>query len=169
VSTTLRFHVFLSLLSLLYAGQPVSAAQAEQANRPPAAGPVEPARPERTATQHEAGRIGRDVASGQDVRALTLVRSAAQAAAIRFGSGSIETIAVGDRIGRNKAVVKEIVRGRIVLEETFVDANGSPNSVQIIIKDGQTGGTRYLRHPEDKRPVVTQPGGAAEPAPGQKP
>ena len=78
-------------------------------------------------------------------------------------------IQVGDRIGRTRALVTEITRGRVVLEERFMDANGMPNVAEIIIKDGEKGGTRYLRHPEEKRPIAVQPGTIRLDPPGQKP
>ena len=99
---------------------------------------------------------------------LLVVKTTSDAAVVRVGT-TLETIRVGDRIGRTHALVKEIVRGRVVLEETFIGADGSPNLAVIVIKDGEKGGTRYLRRAEEKRPIVTQPGRMPEPSTGKKP
>jgi len=87
---------------------------------------------------------------------ITLVRSADGVAVLRTATGPLTTVHVRDRVGRTHAVVREITRGRMVLDETFTGADGLPNSAQIIFKDGEKGGTRYLRRPDEKRPPPTR-------------
>ena len=111
----------------------------------------------------------RVIEADAEVSQLQLVKSVAGTCIARVPGHSLVSISVGDRIGRTRAVVKEIVRGRVVLEETFIDANGSPNLAVIIIKDGEKGGTRYLRRAEEKRPIATHPGSMPEPSTGKKP
>ena len=95
---------------------------------------------------------------------LTVLNIAGEKAVVRFGpKGKLEVIAVGDRLGKNKAEVKEIAADHLVLEETFVGQNGRPNQARVVVKKGETGGTRYLLRPEDpppaRRPLVVQPPG----------
>jgi hypothetical protein len=97
------------------------------------------------------------IAPDIDVSAVRLIKAGPGAAVVRADLGPLGTIQVGDRIGRTRALVKEITKGRVVLEEQFVDANGAPNVAQIIIKDGEKGGTRYVRRSEEKRPTVVRP------------
>ena len=88
---------------------------------------------------------------------ITLVRSTSDGAVIRVATGSLQTVHVGDRVGRTAAVVKQITRGRMILEETFTGVDGKPNVAEIIFKDGEKGGTRYLRRPDEKRPLAVRP------------
>jgi hypothetical protein len=98
-------------------------------------------------------QVGRD----QDVDRLTLVRSAPGTAVIRFAAGPLTALSVGDRLGRTRAKVTEIDAGRMVLEETFTDANGRPNRAYIVFKDGERGGKRYLQRPEGTPPAAARP------------
>lgn len=112
--------------------------------------------------EYQAVRIETDAAervieADAEVSQLQVVKSVAGTCIARVPGHSLVSISVGDRIGRTHALVKEIVRGRVVLEETFIDGNGSPNFAEIIIRDGETGGTRYMRHPEEKRPIGVRP------------
>jgi hypothetical protein len=91
-----------------------------------------------------------------------LLNSTGDKAVVRFGAkAKLYVISVGDRLGKNKATVREIAGGRLVLEETFAGSDGLPNRAEIILKKGETGGTRYLLRPEDpppaRRPLVVQP------------
>src|SRR3989304_2496908 len=70
--------------------------------------------------------FAKDVGIDQDLSDMSLVKSSEGKAVVRFGSGPLEVTAVGDRLGRNKAEVKEIIPGRVVIEEFFTGKNG-PN------------------------------------------
>lgn len=93
----------------------------------------------------------------REIADVRLVRATVDLAVVRVGDEPLQTIHVGDRLGRTRAEVKEITRGRMVLEETFTGADGGPNTAEIIFKDGQKGGTRYLRRPDEKRPLTVRP------------
>lgn len=90
----------------------------------------------------------RELALEEDLASLTLLNLAGKTAVIRFGKKPFQLMSIGDRVGRNKAEVKAIEAGRIVLEETFIGADGKPNRAEIVIKKGETGGTRVLLQPE---------------------
>jgi hypothetical protein len=115
-----------------------------------------------TATLAAAGEPPRHVGAREDLKQLTLVKAGESHAVIRFGKSVLEMIALRDRLGSSKAVVKEIAAGRLVLEETFRGSDGLTNHAQIILKDGETGGTRYLRRSGEPqpapatRPLITQ-------------
>jgi hypothetical protein len=110
---------------------------------------------------HAQGR-GRAIAADQEISVMTLVKSSLNQAVVRFGSEPLEKVSVGDRLGKTRAEVKEIVAGRLVLEETFTGKDGQPNRAQIVLKDGETGGTRYLRRLDEPplvgvKPIVVDP------------
>ena len=87
--------------------------------------------------------------------AIALVKAGTGVAVIRAGTGPLQMVRVGDRIGSTKALVTHVGAGRIVLEEMFTDADGKPNRALIVIREGETGGTRYLRRPGTPKPPVT--------------
>jgi len=92
-----------------------------------------------------------------DLKSLTLVRSGDGKAVIRFGKGPLRLITVGDRLGQHQAHVLEIAAGRLVVDDTFVGADGRPNRAQIILKDGDVGGKRFLARLEEPTPTGLQP------------
>ena len=104
-----------------------------------------------------------DVAPEGDLTQMTLMNASDKQAVVRFGGrGPLYLIAVGDRIGKSKATVKEIALNRIVLDEAFTGADGRPNRATIVLKKGETGGTRSLRRldgapPTGRRPVIVEP------------
>lgn len=83
---------------------------------------------------------------------MVLVRSNEGKAVVRFGEGPLEMITVGDRLGHNRAEVKEIIPGRMILDEIFTGKDGNPNRAEIILKDGERGGTRILLRSDDVLP-----------------
>jgi hypothetical protein len=100
----------------------------------------------------------REVGRDQELRDLLLVRTTSRRAVVRFGDGALEVVSVGDRLGRNRAEVVEIETKRLVLDERFTGRDGAPNRAQIVLSDGERGGTRYLEHSDDppatsRRPV----------------
>jgi hypothetical protein len=97
--------------------------------------------------------IGADV----DLVELTLLRSSEEKAAVRIG-GAIHLLSVGDRVGRTEAIVTEIAPGRLVLQEVAKDPGGKPVHAQIILRDGETGGRKFLAHLSTKPPVGMRPG-----------
>ncbi len=99
----------------------------------------------------------KDVALNQDLSELVLLKSSRGKAVIRFGSGPLQMVSVGDYLGRHQAEIKEIEAGRMVLEESFTGADGNPNGAHIILKDGQKGGKRYLLHPQGAPLPATRP------------
>lgn len=101
--------------------------------------------------------LGAELSPESDLSELTLVRSGGDKAVVKFGAGPLIMISVGDRIGRNGAEVKEIAAGRVVLEEVFTGKDGRPNRAQIILKEGERGGTRYLLRPDETPPPGTRP------------
>ena len=111
---------------------------------------------------------GRDVAVKDVIAAVTLVKAIDGSAVIRLASSALEKIQVGDRIGINKALVKEITQGRLVLEETLTGKNGKPERALIVFAEGERGGTRYLGNPDQPRITGTRPV-ASEPVPSAKP
>lgn len=97
------------------------------------------------------------IAADADVKLLTLVRSSEGKAVVRFGTGDLHLLAAGDRIGRTKATVTGITPGRLVLDEVTMGADGKPLRAQIVVRDGETGGKRYLGHPDIDAPTGTRP------------
>ena len=105
------------------------------------------------AQQKEARVVGPD----KNLSDLILVRSASGRAVVRFGLGALETIRVGDRLGRNRAEAVEIDAKRLILDERFVGRDGAPNKARIVLRDGERGGTRYLEHLDETTPPATRP------------
>lgn len=106
----------------------------------------------------EAPRVSRAViAADEDVTLLTLVRSSDGKAVVRFGDRALHLLAAGDRVGRTKATVTGITPGRLVLDEVTEAADGKPLRAQIVVRDGETGGKRYLGHPDIDAPIGTRP------------
>ena len=114
-----------------------------------------------------------DVAPDGDLAQMTLMNASEKQAVVRFnGRGPLYVIAVGDRIGRSKATVKEVALNRVVLDEAFTGADGRPNRASIVLKKGETGGTRLLQRldtgaPAGRRPLIVDP--AKDPNPPAKP
>jgi hypothetical protein len=105
----------------------------------------------------------RTVGSEKNLSDLVLVRSTGGSAVVRFGNDPLEVVKVGDRLGRNRAEVIEIERKRLVLEERFTGRDGAPNRAQIVLRDGERGGTRYYERldetpPPSRRPVTPADG-----------
>jgi len=101
----------------------------------------------------------------EDLKNLTLVKSDTGSAIVRFGTGGLQVLVVGDRVGRTAAVVKSIEPGRLVIDETAPGADGTPQQTQIVLRDGETGGARYSRRPDQPapaglRPQIVEPRGA---------
>lgn len=97
------------------------------------------------------------IAADADVKLLTLVRSSEGKAVVRFGDGILHLLAAGDRVGRTKATVTSIGPGRLMLDEVTEGADGKPLRAQIVVRDGETGGKRYLGHPDIDAPIGTRP------------
>ena len=55
------------------------------------------------------------------------------------------------------ATVTGIIPGRLVLDEVTEGADGKPLRAQIVVRDGETGGKRYLGHPDIDAPLGTRP------------
>jgi hypothetical protein len=100
----------------------------------------------------------RHIGAHRGIGDLLLVRSIDAKAVVRFGTGPLEIISVGDRLGRNEAEVREIAPGRVVLEETFTGQDGRPNRALIVLQDGEKAGKRYVRRREETRPLAVRPG-----------
>jgi hypothetical protein len=97
------------------------------------------------------------IAGTESLSALTLVKSTDDKAVVRFGQLPLQVLAVGDRVGTTEATVTTIATGRLVLEEVTTGADGKPRRAEIVIRDGQTGGKRFLRHPDLNAPVAQRP------------
>lgn len=111
--------------------------------------------------------LAKEIGADLELSELTLVKSSAGKAVVRFGAGPLEVVSVGDKVGRHQAEVKEIASGRVILDEVFTGKDGRPNRAEVILKDGETGGTRYLARPEEEplpatRPLMIDPKGHAE-------
>ena len=104
-----------------------------------------------------AAALDAQVPAAEDMRNLTLVKSSDGHAVIRFGNGPLRLIARGDRLGPRRAEVVEIAAGRVVIEESFRDGGREPNRAQIVLKDGETGGRRFLTRLEDPAPPAFRP------------
>jgi hypothetical protein len=87
--------------------------------------------------------------------AITLVKATDGTAIVRI-NGALTKVRAGDRLEAPKALVREVTRGRLVLEETFTGTDGKPNRALIVIREGETGGTRYLQRPEKPKPSATK-------------
>ena len=98
------------------------------------------------------------IAAKESLSAMTLVRSSDGKAVVRFGATApLEMLAAGDRVGRTAARVVSIAPGRLVLEEVTTGADGKPLRSEIVLRDGQTGGKRFLNHPDLNAPVGLRP------------
>jgi hypothetical protein len=112
--------------------------------------------------------------ANEDLKTLVLVKSDAGKAVVRFGTGALQLVSVGDRLGRTAAVVRSVEPGRLVVDEVAPGPDGRPQQTQIIWKDGERGGTRYRRQADQPAPIGVRPR-AVEPAkpatapPPQKP
>jgi hypothetical protein len=99
----------------------------------------------------------RDFGVNEELSNLTFLNSNGTQAVVRFRANPLQLISVGDHLGKNKAEVKTIEADRLVLEETFIDPDGQANKAQIILKKGETGGTRYLQRPDNDAPPARRP------------
>jgi len=93
----------------------------------------------------------------EDLSRLTFMNSNGLKAVVRFAGKPLRVVSVGDHLGKNKAEVKAIEADRLVLEETYIGPDGRPNKAQIILKKGETGGTRYLQRPDNDAPPARRP------------
>ena len=107
----------------------------------------------------QAPRTVRAVGADRDLATLTLVKSDQTRAVVRFGGGALELIARGDRVGSSAAVVKEVTAGRLVLEleQTKRADDGRPIRAVIVLKDGETAGTRYHAELTETAPPAVRP------------
>lgn len=96
------------------------------------------------------------VAVTEDLSDLTLLKVSNGNGIVRFGGKELLIVRVGDRLGRNKAEIKEIAAGRVVLEETVLGADGRPNRARVTLKEGEKGGTRVLLRNEEEPPAATR-------------
>jgi hypothetical protein len=93
-----------------------------------------------------------------DLDRMTLVRSSGGKAVVQFGAGpELVVLEVGDRVGRTAATVREIVEGRLVLDELTRAADERPRRAQIVYREGHTGGRRFMRDPGIDAPVGVKP------------
>jgi hypothetical protein len=101
------------------------------------------------------------IAPAADLDALTLVMSGTGHAVVRFGSSEagagLLIVKPGDRIGRTAATVREIDPGRLVLDELTRDKEGRPHRAQIVLREGEPGGRRYMRDPGLDAPTGVRP------------
>lgn len=97
------------------------------------------------------------IAPDEDVTLLTLVRSSEGKAVVRFGEGILHLVEAGDRVGRTRATVTGITAGRLTLDEVTEGADGKPLRAQVVLRDGETGGKRFLGHPDIDAPIGTRP------------
>lgn len=97
--------------------------------------------------------FAKDLGTKKDIDNVVLIKSGDGKAVIKFEDGPLETIEVGDTIGRNKAVVKEIIPERVVLDESFEGKDGKPNRADIVLTEGEKGGMRIQRR-LDEPPLV---------------
>jgi hypothetical protein len=97
------------------------------------------------------------VAPKEELKNLTLVKSDAGKAVVRFGTGALQLLSVGDRVGRTAAVVRSVEPGRLVLDEIATGADGRPQASQIVWRDGETGGTRFRRQSDQRAPAGVRP------------
>lgn len=102
-------------------------------------------------------RAGRTIGANDPLATLTLVRSAGDRAVVRFGTGRLEIVSRGDRLGATGAAVVDVATGRLVLEEEPRAVGARSGSTLIVLKDGETGGTRYLARPDEPEPANVRP------------
>ncbi len=97
------------------------------------------------------------VADTDSLASMTLVKSADGKAVVRFGESPLHLLSVGDRVGKTAATVVTAAPGRLVLEEVTAAPDGKPLRTEIVLRDGQTGGKRFTRHPDLNAPVGLRP------------
>jgi hypothetical protein len=99
------------------------------------------------------------LAPAADIGALTLVRTTEGKAVVRTGGTPSELLVleVGSRIGRTAARVRDVTAGRLVLDELTHDNDGRPHRSELVFRDGETGGTRYMRDPGADAPRAVRP------------
>jgi hypothetical protein len=105
------------------------------------------------------------IAAKESLSAMTLVKSSDGKAVVRFGQAPLEVLSPGDRVGKTAATVVTIAPGRLVLEEVTAGADGKPLRSEVVFRDGQTGGKRFLSHPDLNAPVGRRPEVVEPPAP----
>ena len=96
------------------------------------------------------------VGADENLDDLTLVKLSGRNAVVRFGQKLMVVVSVGDLLGRNKAEIIEVSGGRMVLDETFVGADGKPNHARVTFKEGDKGGTRVLLRPGEEPPPASE-------------
>ena len=107
-------------------------------------------------------------AARESLSTMTLVKSSDSKAVVRFGNApTLEVLSPGDRVSRTGARVVSVAAGRLVLEEVTTGADGKPLRAEIVFRDGQTGGKRFLNHPDlnapvGRRPEVVEPAAPAD-------
>ena len=95
------------------------------------------------------------IAPDRPIATMTVVSSRSGIAVVRFGVGPLTTIRTGDRVGRSASTVKEISSGCVVLDD--VEAAGDREiHALVIVKVGETGGTRVLREPPENPPSTVR-------------
>lgn len=121
--------------------------------------PAQPvtAAPERARPAKSARVDAKHHAPDAELKDLRVVGLGEHHAVVRFGSGPLLLVAVGDRLGRTSAEVKEIEGGRLALEELYTAADGLPNVARIVLRAGEQGGTRYLQRPDQAPPAAVRP------------
>ena len=108
-------------------------------------------------TSARAQDAARPVVAGTDsIASMTLVKSDDGKAVVRFGESPLHLLSVGDRVGKTAATVVTAAPGRLVLEEVTAAPDGKPLRAEIVLRDGQTGGKRFTRHPDSECPGRTQ-------------
>ena len=83
----------------------------------------------------------------EDLANLILLKVSGATAIVRFGSKQFVMVKARDFLGRNKAEIIEIAPGRIVLDETVVNADGTSERFSVTLKEGEKGGTRVPVRP----------------------
>lgn len=109
-------------------------------------------------TSARAQDAARPVVAGTDsIASMTLVKSDDGKAVVRFGESPLHLLSVGDRVGKTAATVVTAAPGRLVLEEVTAAPDGKPLRAEIVLRDGQTGGKRFTRHPDLNAPAGLRP------------
>ncbi len=88
---------------------------------------------------------------------LTVIKTIKGKAVIRFSTGKMQTVSVGDMLGETRAKVTEIFQGGMVLMEYAQDKKKLAPVARIMIKDGETGGSRHVLGPLPAPPVSSKP------------
>jgi hypothetical protein len=165
-----------SLSAAPRAGAATEAPPRPTQSKPPA--PTPATQQARTAAQATAPappteKVPRRVGPDENIRRVTLVKSATGRAVVRFGKGPLLVIVPGDALGSAQAVVREIVTGQVVLDEPTTGPDGRRGLAFVVIRDGETGGTRYTTRsgtppPRLVRPKVPDPAGQSSTSPKKK-